>query len=67
MWQECSRDECLKGVGKPSIPVRWVVTNKGDDLRRNVRGRLAAKQLVATYGGDEVEDLFAAMPPFEQI
>ena len=49
------------------IPVRWVVTDKGDELRPNVRCRLVAKHLAAKYGGKDAGDLFAAMPPFELI
>ena len=67
VWVERSTEECLQETGKPPIPVRWVVTNKGDELHPNVRCRLVAKHLVAKYGGKEAEDLFAAMPPFELI
>ena len=49
------------------MPLRWVVTNKGDELHPNVRCRLVAKHLAAKYGSKEAEDLFAAMPPFELI
>ena len=64
VWKERPVEECYEKTGKPPIPVRWVVTNKGDDLHPNVRCRVVAKHLVAKYGGKEVEDLFAAMPPF---
>ena len=64
VWVEKSVDECFQDTGKPPIPVRWVVTNKGDELHPNVRCRLVAKHLAAKYGGKDAEDLFAAMPPF---
>ena len=67
VWLEKPVAECFRDTGKPPIPVRWVVTNKGDELHPNVRCRLVAKHLVAKYGGKEVEDLFAAMPPFEIV
>ena len=67
VWLEREVSECLRETGKPPIPVRWVVTNKGDELHPNVRCRLVAKHLVAKYGGKDAEDLFAAMPPFELI
>ena len=67
VWVERSVSDCLKETGKLPIPVRWVVTNKGDELHPNVRCRLVAKHLVAKYGGKDAEDLFAAMPPFELI
>ena len=47
--------------------MRWVTANKGDALRPNVRCRLVAKHLAAKYGGKDVEDRFAAMPPFELV
>ena len=61
---EKSVDECFHDTGRPPIPVRWVVTNKGDELHPNVRCRLVAKHLAAKHGGKDAEDLFAAMPPF---
>ena len=54
-------------TGKPPISVMWVVTNKGDALHPNVRCRLVAKHLAAKYGGEEMEDLYAAVPPFELV
>ena len=60
-------EDCYRDTGKPPIPVRWVVTNEGDELHPNVRCRLVAKHMAAKYGGEEAEDLFAAMPPFELI
>ena len=67
VWSEKLVEDCLRDTGKPPIPVRWVVTNKGDRLHPNVRCRLVAKHLAAKYGGKEMEDLFAAMPPFELV
>ena len=64
-WVERSIEDCFRDTGKPPIPVRWVVANKGDALRPNVRYRLVAKHLAAKYGGKDMEDLFAATPPFE--
>ena len=64
VWIEKPIEECMKDTGKPPIPVRWVVTNKGDTLHPNVRCRLVAKHLAAKYGGKDMEGVFAAMPPF---
>ena len=66
-WVERSVEDCYRDTGKPPIPVRWVVTNKGDELHPNVRCRLVAKHLAVKYGGKDAQDLFAAMPPFELI
>ena len=67
VWREKPVEECYNDTGKSPIPVRWVVTNKGDRLHPNIRCRLVAKHLVAKYGGKDMEDLFAAMPPFELV
>ena len=67
VWVERPIADCYRDTGKPPIPVRWVVANKGDELHPNVRCRLVAKHLAAKYGGKDAEDLFAAMPPFELI
>ena len=67
VWVERSVEDCLRDTGKPPIPVRWVVTNKGDAMHPTVRCRLVAKHLAAKYGGKDMEDLFAAMPPFELV
>lgn len=64
---ERSVDDCYRDTGKPPIPARWVVTNKGDGLHPNVRCRLVAKHTAAKYGGKDAGDLFAAMPPFKLI
>ena len=68
VWSEAPVEDCVRDTGKPPIPARWVVTNKGDKLHPNVRCRLVAKHLAAKYGGkSSTEDLFAAMPPFELV
>ena len=67
VWVERSVGDCYRDTGKPPNPVRWVVTNKGDELHPNVRCRLVAKHLAAKYGGKDAEDLFVAMPSFELI
>ena len=67
VWTEAPVADCIRDTGNPPIPVRWVSTNKGDKLHPNVRCRLVAKHLAAKYGGKEMEDLFAAMPPFELV
>ena len=51
VWTEALVGDCIRDTGKPSIPVRWVVTNTGDKLHPNVRCRLVAKHLAAKYGG----------------
>ena len=67
VWLEKPVGDCFRDTGKPPIPVRWVVANKGDELRPNVRCRLVAKHLAAKYGGKDAGDLFTAMPPTELI
>ena len=56
VWLEKYVADCCRNIGKPPIPVRWVKTNKGDDLHPNVRCRLVATHLAAKYGGKDMED-----------
>jgi len=51
VWKEELVEDCYRDIGKPPIPVRWVVMNKGDRLHPNIRCRLVATHLVAKYGG----------------
>ena len=67
VWTEVAADEAVQSTGKPPIPVRWVIANRGDSKNYNVRARLVAKQIVAKYGGKGLHELFAAVPPFEII
>ena len=62
VWVERSTSDCFRDTGKPPIPVRWVVTNKGDELHPNVRCRLVAKRLAAKYGGKETKAWRTASP-----
>ena len=58
----------MHGVtGQRPISVRWVVHNKDDNQHPNVRARLVARRIREKYGGKDVDDLFAAMPPFEVV
>ena len=67
VWTEVSVADSMEATGRPPIPVRWVITNKGDSSNYNVRARLVAKHIVAKYGGKGIHDLFAAVPPFEMM
>ena len=49
--------------GKDPISVRWVNTNKGDDICPNVRARLVAREM--KKAGDEA--VFAPTPPLETL
>ena len=56
--------------GVPPISVKWVDTNKGDDIRAKYRSRLVAreiKRLKKAHQQLEVKDLFSAMPPLEAM
>lgn len=67
VWSEAEISKCHERTGKPPIPVRWVIINKGDSKNYVVRARLVAKHLVAKYGGKGLHELFAAMPAFEMV
>ena len=46
------------------VPIKWVVTDKGDANRPKVRCRLVVRELRArTKGALLVHELFSAMPP----
>ena len=50
-------------TGRGAISVRWVDTNKGDDICPNIRSRLVARQI---RGAGE-ETIFAPTPPLETL
>ena len=45
VWMKVPYEEARKRTGKPPITVRWVDTNKGDEVEENYRSRLVARQL----------------------
>ena len=49
--------------GKAPVTVRWVHTNKGDDITPNMRARLVAREM--KNAGDE--SIFAPTPPLETL
>ena len=51
VWTEVPISQSVDSIGKPPIPVRWVIANKGDKKHYNVRARLVAKHQVSKYGG----------------
>ena len=57
-----------KSRGIAIVPFRWVVTDKGDPNRPNVRCRLVGRELRAkTKGTLLTHELFSAMPPWESF
>ena len=65
VWQKRPHGESRKVTGKPPITVRWVDTNKGDDMVPKYRSRLVARQIKAmdNTGGN----YFAPAPPIEAL
>ena len=63
MWALRRVNECLRKTGKPPISVRWVETNKGDDLNPRIRSRLVAREI--RLAGEEA--IFAPTPPLESL
>ena len=63
LWVKRSVDECWKRTGRPPVTVRWVETNKGDDVTPNIRSRLVARQI----RGPGQEAVFAPTPPLEAL
>ena len=52
-------------AGHSIIKVRWIDTNKGDDIHPNMRSRLVAKDF--KFADKNRLDLFAATPPLELL
>ena len=63
IWELCPEQECWDNTGKPPISVRWVDTNKGDDVNVAIRSRLVARE-IRKKG---IEAIFAATPPLEAL
>ena len=63
VWVKRPLEEARRRTGKPPVTVRWVDTNKGDDINPNVRSRLVARQI--RQAGEEA--IFAPTPPLEAL
>ena len=63
VWTLVPRTDARKYTGKEPISVRWVHTNKGDDVAPNMRARLVAREM--RNQGDEA--IFAPTPPLETL
>ena len=55
--------ECWDKTNRPPVTVRWVETNKGDDVNPNIRSRLVARQI----RGPGQDAVFAPTPPLEAL
>ena len=65
VWMKVPYEEARKRTGKPPITVRWVDTNKGDEVEENYRSRLVARQLKAHDHSNT--SYFAPAPPLEAL
>ncbi len=63
VWTKKLKAEAYSRTGKPPVTVRWIDTNKGDDLHPNYRSRLVARDI--RRPGEEA--LFAPTPPLESL
>ena len=61
VYEKVPVEECWQSTGKGPLKVRWIDINKGDEVNREYRSRLVAKEIKT----DKREDLFAATPPLE--
>ena len=61
LWIKRSIKECWDKTGRPPVTVRWVETNKEDDVCPNIRSRLVAPQI----RGPGQDAVFAPTPPQE--
>ena len=65
VWTKRPKQEARHRTGKKAISVRWVDTNKGDDLNPRYRSRLVARQLKAHDRSGA--SFFAPTPPLEAL
>ena len=61
VYEKVPIEESWHQTGKAPIAVRWVDINKGDEVYKNYRSRLVAKE----FRTDLRPDLYAATPPSE--
>ena len=47
VWKKVPRQNARAATGRPSVSVRWVDTNKGDEVHSNYGSRPVARQLKA--------------------
>ena len=65
VWIKVPRQRAHQRTGKPPISVRWVDTNKADEVEPNYRSRLVARQLKACDSSGA--SYFAPAPPLEAL
>ena len=63
LWVKRTIKECWERTRAPPVTVRWVETNKGDDVTPNIRSRLVARQI----RGPGQDAVFAPTPPLEAL
>ena len=59
------RQNARAATGRPPVSVRWVDTNKGDEVHPNYKSRLVARQLKAM--DQSGKSFFAPAPPLEAL
>ena len=64
VWTEVPLQECFDSTGKKPVGVRWVDTKKADGTTRS---RLVARHFKPRRGVDDLEGLYASMPPVELV
>ena len=57
----------MADTGKAPIPLGWLDTNKGDDVKTNYRSRMVVKEFKGKYKGLTAAKLFSSMPPLEAL
>ena len=63
VWQLVPTREARRATGKDPVTVRWVHTNKGDNVNPELRARLVARQM----RGAHEDPIFAPTPPLEAL
>ena len=69
LWQPVPSNQCQERLGTPPIPARWILCNKGDDERPEIRARLVVQETRrrSIIEADDIAATFSATPPVEAL
>ncbi|CAK0894862.1 unnamed protein product [Prorocentrum cordatum] len=69
VFRRVPTSECHENIGTRPLPSGWVDTNKGDEIRPEIRSGLVAKETrgLSALGPEDAAQTFAATPPLEGL
>ena len=65
LWRPVPPSQCQQRFGTPPIPICWILCNKGDDERPEIRARVVAQETHkrSSIEADDIAAIFSATPP----